>query len=103
MVEMNDSDNRGQGSRSDNAVPKSVRLNDAHRKLERIEAIHRQRSPRNDSRSRFQRHNANDTVDRHVDEAKPLSDAGVDDDWLGFERPVDEHAREGGIDDVRRR
>ena len=42
MVEMKDSDNRGQGSRSDKAVTKTVRLGDLHWKLERLDAIHRQ-------------------------------------------------------------
>jgi len=42
MVEMKDSDNRGQGSRSDKAVTKTVRLGDLHWKLERLDAVHRQ-------------------------------------------------------------
>jgi len=42
VVEMKDSDNRGQGSRSDKAVTKTVRLGDLHWKLERLDAIHRQ-------------------------------------------------------------
>jgi len=42
MVQMNDSANWGQGNRSDNAVPKSVRLDDPHWKLERLDAIQRQ-------------------------------------------------------------
>jgi hypothetical protein len=42
MVEMKDGDNRGQGSRSDNAVTKSVRWSDLHWRLERLDAIHRQ-------------------------------------------------------------
>ncbi len=42
MVQMQDSHNRGQGNRCDNAVTKSVRLGDAHWKLERLDAIQRQ-------------------------------------------------------------
>ncbi len=42
MLEMKDSDNRGQGSRSDKAVTKTVRLGDLHWKLERLDAVHRQ-------------------------------------------------------------
>lgn len=42
MIEMKEGDNRGQGTRSDNAVTKSVRWSDLHWKLERLDAIHRQ-------------------------------------------------------------
>jgi hypothetical protein len=42
VVEMKGSDNRGQGSRSDKTVTKTVRSGDPHWKLERLDAIHRQ-------------------------------------------------------------
>ena len=42
MVEMKDSDNRGQGNPYDKAVSNSVRSGELHWKLERLDGIHRQ-------------------------------------------------------------
>jgi hypothetical protein len=42
MVDMKDSDNRGQGNRSDKPVSQLARLGDLPWKLERLDAIHRQ-------------------------------------------------------------
>jgi len=42
MAEMKDSDNRGQGNRSDTAVTRTVRSGDLHWKLERLDAVQKQ-------------------------------------------------------------
>jgi hypothetical protein len=42
MIEMKSSCNRGQGSPSDKAITKTVRLSDGHWKLERLDAIQKQ-------------------------------------------------------------
>jgi hypothetical protein len=42
MVEMNDCDNRGQGTHCDKSVSKTARLTDSHWKLERLDAIQKQ-------------------------------------------------------------
>ena len=42
MVEMKESDNRGQGNRSDKAVTKTVRSGELHWKLDRLDAIQKQ-------------------------------------------------------------